>query len=74
MAEHLSKLLLTTALNVCNGKEELDFNVFIAFGRRLKTAANGDYENLHQNKKFSPIPMMAPYNFMYPQNLVRRMR
>jgi hypothetical protein len=31
---------------VCNGKEELDFNVFIAFGRRLKTAANGDYENL----------------------------
>lgn len=74
MAEQLSKLLLTTALNVCKGKEELDFNVFIAFARRLETAAKGDYETLHQNKKFPPIQMMAPYNFMYPQHLVRRMR
>jgi hypothetical protein len=79
MADQLSKLILTSATDVCKS-QNLDFNAFIAFGRRLETAARGDFEGLQTNPKArvmqfgGHVPPPYPYAMPYPQQNYRYQR
>ena len=65
MAEHLSRLILDRTTDVCKKNPEIEFNAFIAFGRRLETAARGDHESLHTQKRM-PMPPMPLYPHQMP--------
>lgn len=54
MADSLARLILSAAFDVCRNNPDLDFSAFIAFGRRLETAARGDYAGLHLHA--APLP------------------
>jgi hypothetical protein len=53
-ASALSQSLLDLAGTICATNPELNLNAFVAFGRKLESAASGNFEALQPKKMFNP--------------------